>query len=109
MRSGPAVRLRTMAELPASAAEADWWPLVGTMVEAKIGGRWTRCRIAQPFTAHYHPVRLYGRLFPTGSLIIALTAGRPDWPRTIYRLPRELILVSENDLTPTTTSPKIET
>jgi len=82
-----------MPELP-PVTEDEWWPLVGELVETTVYGHKRLLPVVQPFTVNERPIRLYGRVFNIGDLVIELSAGGPKRLRFIYRLPRELRLVS---------------
>lgn len=80
-------------ELP-PITEKEWWDLVGLEVETRIVNKWQRRTVIQPFTVHIRPIRMYGRIFHVGELVIQLSSGGPERNRSIYRRPRELRLVS---------------
>lgn len=82
-----------LTELP-PITEDEWWELVGLEVETRIVNRWQRRTVIQPFTVHLRPIRMYGRVFKVGELVIQLSSGGPERHRSIYRRPRELRLVS---------------
>jgi len=82
-----------MAELP-PVTEDEWWDLVGLEVKTRISNRWEPRTVIQPFTVNGRPMRLYGRVFAVGELVIQLSSGGSERYRSIYRRPRELRLVS---------------